>query len=1048
MRNAGVERGAWAVGLRTVLIGVIALGAPLLAGHQMAQPAYADGTITVTSAADNETQDNELTLREALRLATEGLDGGIHTLTVAELAACGAGCGGAYLPGPVSDDTIVFGGNYTISVDCGGLGVLPSLSDDDADSVGDTIDGSGRTVTIKPNGACAVVGLDLSGDGNTVRGVRITDSSEDGAGSGFTIGIRVSGDFNLVDNGTGGEACQVGGAETDGINISGSDNTVRDCFIGTSATGGAPAVPNGDDGVDIAGGDNNAIGVDGGGNVIAGNGPGPNAEGILVKDGALSTFIIDNMIGVDVEGDTALPNSGDGIDINDGFATIGQGATAAQTNVIGGNGASGVRLGLNTSDASIRDNYIGTNAANSTTIGNTLHGVEIVQASGAVNVEDNTIGNNGGSGVLLDGDDDGHLVDDNFIGTNAAGTADLGNGTNGVLVQLDAGTDSTISDNLIRFNGTAAGDGGINVQSGGSATISGNTVRSQAGGGPGVLLAGGTTNNLSLNTIGGSGFGNGGGGIVVTGGTTNNLSTDTITFNSNYGILINGGSTTNVGPGDTISNNFGHGIEIESACAAGCDVNVGITTGGGADNTIAENGNTGININGGEDIDIGTSAAGGDNDILSNTQSGIKINGGVTVEVRENTIDDNNTPDLGIEGGIIISNGTGILIGGIGDGNTISDNGGANILVALNGATIQGNEISTASSPNIEVTSGTAVLIGGTTAGQGNIIRDATGGAIGDGVAVPAAGADSVLILGNTFEGNGGQSIDLDSNGIDCTDPASNGGIDCPVITVASSDAETVSGTYNLGDCPNPCRIEVYQVTTDNETNGEGNVFWEAVAATGGTFTVDLTGDYDIETGDLFTATASTNLRTSEFGMNSAAVPTLGTYLIDWIYLISQAAKNAAGSGDNLYGAQDSGAGGQNNKIKDGPTFKRPKGANPPITYSFAATVKNTTTYIRIQNDGTFNDQAVYDTGPMPCTRSTGAAPIDCTGQAGLTFEVLGMDPGETTAVMAPGAFVTGDILITISSAVPIGDYVVIVNLHSQGDITVYESVTLRFKIK
>ena len=1044
-------RSAWGVGLRAVLIVLVALGLPLLAGHQVAAPAYADGTITVTGPNDNNVADNELTLREALLLATGGLAALGLAATGAELAACGAGCGGAYLPGATSDDTIVFGGDYTIEVDCS-LGVLPALSDDDADNQGDTLDGSGRTIVLMPlAGACAVAGLTISGDHNTVRGIQITDSAEDGSGDGFSVGIVISGNDNMVRAGSDDEACQVSGADTTGIQISGNTNTIRDCFIGTDPTGHS-AVPNAVNGVVVDGGDDNAIGVDTGGNVISGNGSNAASVAVLLQGGALGTTITDNRIGVDLEGDAMLTNFGTGISVTDGFATIGQGATAAQTNVIGGNSGSGIQIAGTAADASITNNYIGTNAASSSLLNNAINGIHVTQASGAVNIEDNVIGNNGNSGVVLQGDDDGHLVDGNFIGTNAAGTADLGNSDYGVAVALNPGTDSTISNNVIQNKGSGSNTAGIYVASGGTTTISGNTIRGQQAGADGVWLAGGDTNNLSGNTIGGTaGLGNSGDGIQVTGGGTNNLSNDTITFNTRNGIRIAGGTTNNIGPGDTISNNTENGVSIESGCAAGCDVNIGITSGGGADNTIADNGHMGIVVGGGNNVNVGNAVPGGDNDITGNTSDGIHIIAGNVVGVRGNLIDDNNTPDIGNGAGVAIHVGNSVSIGGAGagEGNIISNNGGANIRITSTAAAdIKGNTISGALSPNISVSSSGTVIICGTSAGDGNSISGATGGAGGDGVTVTNPSADTVRILGNTFSGNSGQSIDLDNDGVTCTNPASNGGIDCPTITEDSSDEETVSGTYSHADCPNPCRIEVYQVTTDNDGNGEGNVFHGVVTVTdgSGTFCLDLSGTYDIQTGDLFSPTASDANSTSEHGPNLAAAPTLGLYQPDIRFPINQAAKNAAGEGNNAYGAEDSGAGGQNNKITKGPTFKRPKGAKPPIVYSFAATKKNGTIYIRRQNDGTVADQFLFHS--LECTRTTKPGSSDCDALAGLTLEVFGLSVGETSGVIAAGVVVDGDILLTVTSAAPPGDYVLVLNFQSVGDTSKFDSVTLRFKIK
>ncbi len=86
----------------------------------------------------------------------------------------------------------------------------------------------------------------------------------------------------------------------------------------------------------------------------------------------------------------------------------------------------------------------------------------------------------------------------------------------------------------------------------------------------------------------------------------------------------------------------------------------------------------------------------------------------------------------------------------------------------------------------------TGVLIGGTSAGQGNTIAGNTGGGI---VVMGAAGT---TILGNSIYGNSGQAIDLNNDGvtindINDADSGANGLINYPVLkTATSSGGNTV----------------------------------------------------------------------------------------------------------------------------------------------------------------------------------------------------------------------------------------------------------------
>ena len=160
-------------------------------------------------------------------------------------------------------------------------------------------------------------------------------------------------------------------------------------------------------------------------NVISGN----LDSGIYLTDGASGNRVIGNYLGVDSTGATAMANAAAGIHLRDGAAnnTIG-GTTAAERNVLSGNTLSGVIIGDSAGDPD-HDN----------------------------------------SGVS------GNLVEGNYIGLNAAGTAALGNGTNGVFIG-DGAHDNNVGFNVAGAGNVIAGNTTNGVRIAGTGTA-GNKVR-------------------------------------------------------------------------------------------------------------------------------------------------------------------------------------------------------------------------------------------------------------------------------------------------------------------------------------------------------------------------------------------------------------------------------------------------------------------------------------------------------------------------------------------------------------------------------------------
>ena len=214
------------------------------------------------------------------------------------------------------------------------------------------------------------------------------------------------------------------GASVDGLVIAGGGSTVRGLVINRFVNGAINIVS-----------DNNAI------------------EG--------------NFIGTDPSGTVALGIL-TGVTIDRGSGNTVGGTTPAARNLISGNSlvmpglGRGVRI-LEGSSNVIAGNYIGTDASGTRALPNSDVGVLLDGVStdntigGTTTGARNVISGNGTNGVeIINAGSTRNLVAGNYIGIDAAGSAALGNGTNGVLLDAAAG-------NTVGGTGTAANTIGGNV---------------------------------------------------------------------------------------------------------------------------------------------------------------------------------------------------------------------------------------------------------------------------------------------------------------------------------------------------------------------------------------------------------------------------------------------------------------------------------------------------------------------------------------------------------------------------------------------------------
>jgi CSLREA domain-containing protein len=194
--------------------------------------------------------------------------------------------------------------------------------------------------------------------------------------------------------------------------------------------------------------------------------------------------IAGNFIGTNAAGTAAQPNIGHGIFIDSSSNNNIGGLTAAERNLISGNGGMGVRIdGANATGNRLGGNLIGTDLNGTAALGNSNSGVAIFNANsnivgGTAAGARNVISGNGGNGVLINGATaNANIIQGNFIGTQVDGTSALSN----------------------FFDGVGISNGASNNTIGGTTAGAGNRIAFNNG--DGVLVTSGTGNRILSNSI-------------------------------------------------------------------------------------------------------------------------------------------------------------------------------------------------------------------------------------------------------------------------------------------------------------------------------------------------------------------------------------------------------------------------------------------------------------------------------------------------------------------------------------------------------------------
>ena len=730
------------------------------------------------------------------------------------------------------------------------------------------LDGSLAPLTGDPNG------LSLNAGSSTIRGLVIQNFGEDG------IEIDVAGNNLIVGNYIG----------TDVTGTLARPNGVMDLFpvggisikTGNNTIGGAAAADR---------------------NVISGN----TQFGIAVRSGGSNNIIRGNYIGTNALGNAMVPNQDPGIYLDTGSNgnTIG-GSGAGEGNVISGNNttntATSAGVYVLSSSNTIRGNLIGTDSGGTTNLRN--DGAGITLASGAANNvvggtvagARNTIAFNTGDGVRL-------------MSTAGTGNSILGNS---IHTNEDPGLGIDLDNDGVTANDSGDGDSGANdllnfpvmtsaVETGGTVTVTfdldapagnyrveffRNTAADGSGYGEGETFVSAVTATPGTGrtyTFAGSS------GDIITATATRDLGGGTYGSTSELSAIRTVSSSTAVtvnSTGDSGDNNVGDGV-----------CNTGGTVGSDPECTLRaaiREANASATIDT-IHFDIPAAPVAGAHTIAPSAGRLPMIT--ATVDIDATTEPDYaGTPVVVLDGSSVSA--AGLELGTGSDGSRISGLSihsfqGDGLSVGTDSNTIVGNWIGADQNgtglgnqnAGIYVWNGAGNRIGGTTAGDANLLADNA-----DGIVFESGTGSGNTVLGNSIYLSSDLGIDLGNDGVTPNDVGDgdsgpNDLLNYPAITSASESGGTVTVTFDLDVPANPDQYRVEFFTNPSGANpggnGDGETFVSAATIAPGT---GLTHTFSGALGDVITATAtridsgasSGFSSTSEF---SAAYTVTGTAL-------------------------------------------------------------------------------------------------------------------------------------------------------------------------
>ena len=648
----------------------------------------------------------------------------------------------------------------------------------------------------------------------------------------------------------------------DGITISsGRSIHVEGCYIGTDRTGTNNAA-NRRDGVFITTSIGNVVGGTNASqrNVIAGTNLA--AAVCLLDPGAPGNFILGNFIGVGADGVTRLRNQYHGLQVDNSPSNQIGGLVAGAGNVISGNDAVGIYLiSANARANVIQGNLVGLDASGTVVVSNGVDG--IIVEGGSYNLiggpdpgARNVISGNGAAAINIKAGGLFNTVQGNYLGTDITGRLSRGNRL--PCLVLTAAVSNQIGGTVSALRNVIAGNWGTGLLL--STNSTGNMVQ---GNFIGVDVTG--TNALANGVVGlavDSAWANTIGGAVAGAG-------NVISGNTNHGIYITGGAGTNnsvagkllgtdatgtkaisnqwsgvaltasgnriggttVAARNVISGNSQDGVQLVGTTATGNTIQgnlIGVDVTGGK---VLANGQEGVRLNAAPSNTVGGTLTGAGNIISHNGDLGIYVTGsaatGNVIQGNYVGTDITGTKSFGNTwDGIYVEGAAGTIIGGTtaGAGNVISANSARGIYLRAGASrtTIQGNYIGTKAdgvsalgngNHGIDIEAGsTNNLIGGTVANAGNRVAFAL--TVFSGVRVLSNSFNNA-ILGNCVFSNGGLGIELvGASGVNTNDAcdADLGGNNLQNFPVLSSAIVGTSGNIEIGGSLNSVASRSYRV--------------------------------------------------------------------------------------------------------------------------------------------------------------------------------------------------------------------------------------------
>ena len=283
-----------------------------------------------------------------------------------------------------------------------------------------------------------------------------------------------------------------------------ASNVVLGNRIGLSAVG-LTAVGNTGSGIRVIGAPETLIGgtAPGSTNYIAGNGQ----IGILLTEGSDRCRVEGNQVGVLAA--TLLGNGNSGIFVGSSYATVIGGSNAAARNIVIGSTSYGIELEF-TTNVAVQGNFVGSDGTvfRRPNVGGGVYVFKskLCQVGGTSAGARNIISGNNASGVILDQGCDSCDVLGNYIGLNAAGNIAISNASFAVTLidttNCHIGGAAPGAGNVIASCGSA----GVNIQGlARSNVVAGNLIGLAADGTTPIVDSGsyGVAVSASYNTVGG-----------------------------------------------------------------------------------------------------------------------------------------------------------------------------------------------------------------------------------------------------------------------------------------------------------------------------------------------------------------------------------------------------------------------------------------------------------------------------------------------------------------------------------------------------------------